>query len=136
MASNVSLGGVDLPDGIDRTNGEGHVYWSDRDDYNPVIMQWQQSLGGRFFYNQTTQSGGRPITLEFTDRAWLFETAKDALVALYVARGLQVLSWYGESYQTLFDSEDGPACSFQPLQIGRGLSQIHWAGVIRLVTAK
>lgn len=134
MASNISLGGIDLPDGADRTNGEGHVFWPDRDDYNPVIMQTEESLGGRLFSAQTARTGDRPITLEFLDHAWIFESPKDAILALAATPGAQSFAWYGETYSVLFDSEDGPACSFSPLLLGRGFSKLHWVGTVRLLT--
>jgi hypothetical protein len=134
MASNITLGGIDLPDGIDPTNGAGRVYWLNRDQWAPVSLSTARSLGGRLFFAQRQLYKGRQITLDVRDHAWLLETAKDAIRALSETAGKKTFVWYGESYQVLFDSEDGDPCPFEPLLIGRHLSKTNWVGEIRLLT--
>jgi hypothetical protein len=134
MASTINLGGIDLPDGIDTTTGEGRVYWPDRDSYSPIAMSTEETLGGRLATAQTVRASNRPITLELIEYAWLLEAPKDAILALSQIPGVYTLAWGAENYSVLFDHTAGPACTFEPLLVGRHHSKTHWVGTIRLLT--
>jgi hypothetical protein len=134
MASTISLGGVDLPDGTDTNNGVGLVHWEDRDAYQSVAMDVAVTLGGRVAYAQRAYSGMRPITLELIDRAWLTEAAKNAIWALSVTPGEYDLVWGSDTYSVLFDSSNGPSCPFRRKSLGVGFSVTYWTGTIYLLT--
>lgn len=134
MASTISLGGIDLPDGTDTANGVGLVHWSDQYSYQSVAMDVAVTLGGRVAYAQRAYSGMRPITLELTNRAWLTAGAKGSILALSAVPGEYDLVWGSDTYAVVFDSSSGPSCQFQRLSLGAGFSSTYWTGTIYLLT--
>lgn len=99
-----SLGGVALPvQGV----------WTDRRQWSPIGMVTRRPLSGALDVYYASLAGGRPITLSYQPpNSWMLQATVDGLQALAAVPGATyTLTWFGVSYQVMFDHSQPPALS-------------------------
>ena len=106
------LGEVELPSGPEGPAGVGHPFWVDRIPWSPVEQRRLRTLGAVLHVREVALSGGRPITLQFEDTAWLSQDSVDGLTGLAATVGSHDLVLDGETRRVVF-LRDGQ----EPLQL-------------------
>jgi hypothetical protein len=108
----ITLEGITLPPDLQ---------WTDEFSGHGVGQVITPTLTGALLVEETTQTQGRPITLESNGAAWVTRSTVEALAALAatpLAEGSTLtLAWAdGRSFDVVFDRSRGPGFRAQEVQ--------------------
>lgn len=97
----ISLDGITLP---------ADLQWPDEFNWSGVRQRIETTLSGALVVEDTSQTKGRPITLEGgQNAAWVKRSTVKALHTIaQVASAVYVLDYHGTTYNVMFNQAAGP----------------------------